>query len=98
MEFLDITLTNGSSLLLHTIHSPFYGRILKENHTVHWLGLKILLKNPRNKKTRVYSWIAICKTENEGGRADKNSSLRRVEFMPRNLDKKCRSRILSLDP
>ncbi len=31
MEFLDISLTEDSSLLLHAIHSPFYGRILKES-------------------------------------------------------------------
>jgi hypothetical protein len=29
MEFLDINLTKDSSLLLHSIHSPFYWRILK---------------------------------------------------------------------
>ncbi len=33
MEFLDINLTKGSSLLLHAIHSPFYWRIWKKtNH------------------------------------------------------------------
>jgi hypothetical protein len=31
MEFLDISLTKGSCLFLHAIHSPFYWRILKEN-------------------------------------------------------------------
>jgi hypothetical protein len=29
MEFLDISLTKDSSLLLHAIHSPFYWRIKK---------------------------------------------------------------------
>jgi hypothetical protein len=30
MEFLDINLAKDSSLLLHTIHSHFYWRILKK--------------------------------------------------------------------
>ncbi len=30
MEFVDISLTKDSSLLLHAIHSPFYWRILKK--------------------------------------------------------------------
>jgi hypothetical protein len=36
IEFFDINLTKGSSLLLHAIHSPFNLWILKkkENHTV----------------------------------------------------------------
>ncbi len=42
-------------------------------------------KNPRNKKTWVYSWIAFCRTENEGRKPVKNSSLIRLELMPRNL-------------
>ncbi len=31
MEFLDISLTTDSSLLLYAIHSPFYWQILKKN-------------------------------------------------------------------
>jgi hypothetical protein len=30
MEFLDINLSKDSSLLLHAIHSPIYGRIFKK--------------------------------------------------------------------
>jgi hypothetical protein len=30
LEFLHISLTKDSSLLLHSIHSPFYWRILKK--------------------------------------------------------------------
>ncbi len=30
IEFVDISLTKGSSLLLHAIHSPFYWRILHQ--------------------------------------------------------------------
>jgi|688.fasta_scaffold422908_1 hypothetical protein len=32
---------------------------------------KSLQKNPRNKKTRFYSWTAFCRTENEGREPDK---------------------------
>jgi hypothetical protein len=38
MEFLDINLTKDSSLLLHSIHSPFYRRILKK--TILFSGFK----------------------------------------------------------
>ncbi len=47
MKFLDINFTKVSSLLLHAIHSPFYWRILKKNHTLLWF------KNLEDKKTRV---------------------------------------------
>jgi hypothetical protein len=36
MEFLAIILTENSSLLLHTIHSPFYGQFLRKNHPILW--------------------------------------------------------------
>jgi hypothetical protein len=48
MEFLDINLAKGLSLLLHAIHNPFYWRILKK--TILFSGFK----NPRNKKALVY--------------------------------------------
>ncbi len=47
MEFLDINLTKDSSLSLHAIHRLFYLGIFSV--------FKILTKNPRNKKTQVYS-------------------------------------------
>jgi hypothetical protein len=53
MEFLDINLTKDLSLFLNPIHSPFYWRIL--NKTTLLSGFKIITKNLRNKKTRVYS-------------------------------------------
>ncbi len=37
MEFLDIILTNDSSLLFRAIHSPFYPRILQKSHTQLWV-------------------------------------------------------------
>ena len=51
--------------------APCYSQILKK--TILYYGFK----NPRNKKTWVYSWIAFCRTENEG---IENSSLKRLEF------------------
>jgi hypothetical protein len=59
----------------------------KENHTL-LSFLKILTKNPRNKKTQVYSIheYHFVKQKNEDRKPDKNSSLRRLEFMPRNLN------------
>jgi hypothetical protein len=57
MEFLDISLTKDSRLLLHAIHSPFYWWILKKS--ILFSGFK----TPRNKKTRVNSQIAFCRTE-----------------------------------
>ncbi len=67
--------------LFHAIHSPFYWQILKK--TIVYSGFKNPYKNyPWNKKTRVYSWIAFCRTEKEGRKPDKNLSLRRIEFLP----------------
>jgi hypothetical protein len=44
----------------------------------------------------IHEWHFV-ERENEGRMPDKNSSLRRLEFMPRNIDQKCRSRIPSLE-
>ncbi len=64
MRFMDIRLTKDSSLLLHDIHSPFYWRILKK--TILFSGFKHTYKNPRQKKSRVYSWISFCRKEKWG--------------------------------
>jgi hypothetical protein len=45
---MEFTLTKEWSLLLHAIQSLFQSRILKKNALLS--GLKILTKNPRNKK------------------------------------------------
>ena len=65
MEFLDICLTKSRVFLFHAIHSHFYWRVLKK--TIFLSGFK----NPykfflRNSKTRVFSWIAFCRTEKWG--------------------------------
>jgi hypothetical protein len=46
MEFLDISLTKGSSLLLYDIHSILYWRILKK--TILFSGFK----NPYKKSAK----------------------------------------------
>ncbi len=49
MEYLDINLTEDSSLFLHAIHCPLFWRILKKNRTLLWkdssLCPEILTKN-----------------------------------------------------
>jgi hypothetical protein len=64
MEFLNINLSKVSSLLLHAIQysRSFLLADFKENPILLWF-LKSLQKNPQNKKTRVYSWIAFCRKE-----------------------------------
>jgi hypothetical protein len=76
-------LTKDLSLLLHAIHSPFYWRIWRK--TILFSGFKNPLKNLRNEN--------FVERENESKNPDKNSILRRPEFMPRKLDLKCPSRI-----
>jgi hypothetical protein len=75
MEFLDVSLTKHSSLLLHAIHSPFYWWILKK--AILFLGFK----NPCKKilETRKIESILeyhFVEQKNEGRKPDKNSSLR----------------------
>jgi hypothetical protein len=48
------------------------------------LLLQYIEGKSRKKKTRVCLWIATCRRKNEGRKPDKNSSLRRLEFTPRN--------------
>jgi hypothetical protein len=88
MEFLNINLAKVSSLLLLAIHGPFYWRIFKEN-----------LYSTKIHKTRKLESIHekhFVEGKNKGRKPDKILSLKRFEFMPRNHDLQCRSRILSL--
>ncbi len=56
-----IILTKDSSLLLHACYSQsLLLADFKENQTLLWIS-KSLQKNPRNKKSRVYSWISFCR-------------------------------------
>ncbi len=54
MEFLDISLTNDSSLL-RAIHNPFYWHNFKKTISTRVLKIQYMQKNPRNKKTQVYA-------------------------------------------
>jgi hypothetical protein len=86
MEFLDIELTKDLSLLLHAIHSPFYRRILKE--TILLSDLKNLYKKIR--ETRKLEYIHeqhLVERKNAGRKPNKNSSHRRLKFMPRTSTK-----------
>jgi hypothetical protein len=78
-------LTKDSSLFLHAIHSPFYRRILKR--TILYSGFN----NPYKKSARQDKLKSIheqhfVERKTEGRKPDKNSSLRSLEFMPRNLN------------
>ncbi len=65
MEFLDINLTKDSSLLLQVIHSLSTDEFFLLNpHSS--LVLQMNTKNPRNKKSLVYSWVAFCRNEKWG--------------------------------
>jgi hypothetical protein len=88
MEFLGINLTKDSSLLLHAIHSHFYWQILKK--TMLFSGFKNPFKNIRETRKKIESiheWHFV-ERKKEGRKPDKNSSLRRRKFMPRNLNEK----------
>jgi hypothetical protein len=91
MEFLDIILTKNSSLLFHAIHSPFYWLILKK--TILFSGFKNPYKQ-ENSRLFIKSILKDRKIRVES--QTKTQVLRRLEFMPRKLDLKCRSRIPSL--
>jgi hypothetical protein len=81
MEFLGISFTKDSSLLLHAIHSHFYWQVLKK--TMLFSGFK----NPF-KKIRETRKLDFVEGTNEGRKPDKNLRLIRREFMPRNLNEK----------
>jgi hypothetical protein len=72
MEFSDMNLTKDSSLLLHAIHNLFYW-IFFIQKTILYFGFKTpYIKNPGNKKTRVFSWIEFVEQKNNGRKPDKN--------------------------
>jgi hypothetical protein len=84
MEFLDINLTKDSSLLFDAIHNLFYLRILKKTNSS--LVLKSFQKIRETRKLKSIHEQHFVEMKNEGRKPDKNSSLRRLKFMPRNLD------------
>jgi hypothetical protein len=97
MEFLDVNLKEDSSLLLHCNSQSLLLADFKENHTLLWF-LKSFKKSAKQENSTLFMNSIICiEWKNVGRKPDKNSSLRRLEFRHRNIDKKCRSRIPSLD-
>jgi hypothetical protein len=71
------------SLFLHATHNPFYRRILKKLFS----GFKNPYKKiPETRKLENIHEKHFVERKNEVRKPDKNSSLRRLEFMPRNLD------------
>jgi hypothetical protein len=84
MKFLDINWTNSkdSSLLLHAIHSPFFWRILKKTKKT---KLHTGFNNPYKKSAKLESIDEYHFVERKN-KGRQNSSLRRPELMPRNLD------------
>ncbi len=74
---MDINLTKNSSLLLHAIHS------LSTRKSDSTLVLKILTKKIcETRKLESFREWHLVKRKNEGRKPDKNSSLRRLEFVP----------------
>ncbi len=66
--------------------SPFwYWRIFKENHTP-LMVLLILTKIRQTRKLESIHEYHFVERKNKGRKLDNNSSLRRLEIMPRNLD------------
>ncbi len=85
MEFLDINLTEDSSVLLDAIHSLFYRRILKKS-IVYYDFKNPYKKICETKKLESLHEQHFVERKNESRKPDKNSSLRRLKFMPRNLN------------
>ncbi len=81
MEFLDINFKKDSSLLFHAIHSSFYWRILKK--TKLFFGFKNTYKKSVKQENLSLFMNTILSNRK---RKVENSSLRRLEFMPRNLE------------
>jgi hypothetical protein len=87
MEFLDINLAKDSSLLLRAIHNPFYWRIFK----------KIILFSGLKKSANKENLSLFMKSILENEKIRVENQTKSLEFVPRNLEKKCRSRIPSLE-
>ncbi len=83
MEFLDIHLTEDSSRLLHAVHSLSTRAFL--NQTLLCVK-KYIQKIQETRKLESLNKIASRRKKNEGRKSDENSNLRRLEFMPRNLE------------
>ncbi len=91
-----MNLTKDSCFLLHAIHNFLYRWILQKILLCY--GFKTPCKSIREIKkfNSIHEWHFV-EQKNEERKPDKDSSLRRLKFMPRKLEKNCRSRIPSQD-
>ncbi len=82
---MHINLTKDSSLLLNAIHSLFYRRSLKK--IILFSGFKNpYIKICETRKLESLNEYHFVERKNVGGKPNKNLSLRRLKFMPRNLN------------
>jgi hypothetical protein len=97
MEFLDVKCNKRlESFAPCYSQSILPWRILTE--IILFCGFKKPYKKIREtRKPKSIHEKHFVERKNEGRKPDKDSSLRRLEFKPTNLDKKCRSRIPSPD-
>jgi hypothetical protein len=90
MEFWDIKMTKDSSLLLHLLPADFYRKPYPYSVS------KNPNKNPRNKKSRVSSWIAFCRTEKGGEKTRQKLESEKARVYAQKPRLKTNSRIPSL--
>ncbi len=85
MVFLDINLTKYNGLLL--LAQCFYWQIFQENQAIIWFYKKNTYKGIREtrKLEAIYGYHFV-ERKNECRKPDKNSSLRGLKFMLRNID------------
>ncbi len=85
-----------SSLLLHAIHNLSTSGFSKKTRRYQLWFKKCIQTIRWTRKLESIRGEHFVQSKDEGRKPDKNSSLRRLEFKPKNLDNKCRSRIPSL--
>ncbi len=83
MKFLDTILTKDFAPCY--IHSPFLLADFIENHTLLWFSIFIQKFREARKLEPIHEYHFL-EPKNEGEKPDKNSSLRRIKFMHRDLD------------
>jgi hypothetical protein len=70
---------------VYMLHSPFYWRILKKTILLSAFN-NPYKKTPETIKLESFHETHFVERKNEGRKPDESSSLRRLEFMPSNLD------------
>jgi hypothetical protein len=82
---MDMNLTKDSIFFVPCYSRSLFLANFQENHT---LVLKIITNKSANQENSslFMNTVEFCRRENEDRKPNKNSSLRKLEFMPRNLD------------